>query len=66
MLSDGRILAVSYGHWEVQPGSKHPNHPGGRGKSPYLLQARFPIGDMDQWLKDEKDLLKPLPGNRTK
>lgn len=60
VLPDGRLLAISYGHWELQPGSKHPNHPEGRGKSPSLLQARFPLKDTAGWLKDEKNLLKPL------
>jgi hypothetical protein len=66
LLPDGRILAVSYGHWEVQPGSKHPNHPGGRGKSPYIIQVSFLISDVDKWLKDEKNLIQSRPQNPSK
>ncbi|MBB6050770.1 sialidase family protein [Armatimonas rosea] len=65
VLPNGCIVAISYGHWEVQPGSKHPNHPGGRGKPPYLLQARFTLTEIDQWLQVDKNLLMPLSERRS-
>lgn len=61
VLPDGEVLAISYGHWDLVPGSKHPNHPEGRGASPYILQARFKLADCDRWVKDPSQLLAPLP-----
>lgn len=54
VLPDGRILAITYGHWDLVPGSNHPNHPQGRGQAPYILQVRFRMEDVDRWLKDPK------------
>jgi hypothetical protein len=52
LLPDGRIFAITYGHWDLEPGSTHPNHPEGRGEAPYILQVRFRLDDVDRWLKD--------------
>ena len=63
ILPDGRVLAVSYGHWDTAPGSTHPNHPEGRGLAPYLLQVRFTMADLDRWRKDPAMLVAmPPPG----
>ena len=49
-LPDGRVLAVTYGHWDLVPGSQHPNHPDGRGKPPYILQVRLDPRQTDRWV----------------
>ena len=51
ILPDGRILALTYGHWDLAPGSRHPKHPDGRGLAPYLLQVRFRLSDTDRLLQ---------------
>ncbi|MEN9362344.1 MAG: hypothetical protein RL095_3879 [Verrucomicrobiota bacterium] len=61
VLPDGEVLAISYGHWDLVPGSKHPKHPDGRGAAPYILQARFKLSDTDRWVRDPQQLLAPLP-----
>lgn len=61
-LPDGRVLAMPYGHWDVVPGSKHPNHPGGRGEAPYIKQFKLSIEQTDKWVKDFEDLVEmPRP-----
>lgn len=52
LLPGGRVLAITYGHWELAPGAKHPNHPDGRGKPPYILQALLDLAQLDRWVKD--------------
>ncbi len=52
VLPNGQILAISYGHWDRESGSTHPNHPLGRGQAPYILQVRFRMDDVDRWLKN--------------
>jgi len=52
LLPDGRVLAITYGHWDLAPGSKHPNHPDGRGKPPYILQVKIDPRRADTWVKD--------------
>ena len=52
MLPDGTVLAMTYGHWEAVPGSTHPNHPGGRGRPPYILQVKLDPRKTDAWVKD--------------
>lgn len=65
VLPDGRVLGISYGHWDVVPGSTHPNHPGGRGQAPYILQVRFHLDDVDRWLKDKAFHVAPqVPGQQ--
>ena len=61
VLPDGRVLAVSYGHWDLAPGSTHPNHPEGRGRAPYLLQVRFTMADLDRWREDPARLVTMPP-----
>lgn len=58
-LPDGRVLAVTYGHWDVVPGSKHPNHPDGRGKPPYVIAAHLDFAQLDAWSRDPARLMKP-------
>lgn len=58
LLPDGQVLAITYGHWDLLPGSKHPNHPDGRGKSPYILQVKLDLRLTDQWVKDSKKLVE--------
>lgn len=48
LLPDGTLVAVTYGHWDVVPGSKHPLHPGGRGQPPYVIGVRFKLSDIDR------------------
>lgn len=52
ILPDGAVLAISYGHWEVVPGSTHPQHPGGRGRPPYILQVKLDPRQTDAWVQD--------------
>ena len=52
LLPDGTVLAVTYGHWEIVPGSTHPNHPDGRGRPPYILQVKIDPRQTDAWVKD--------------
>jgi hypothetical protein len=59
LLPDGQVLAVTYGHWIVAPGSTHPNHPEGRGLPPFILQAKLDPRQLDAWSKDPAHLLKP-------
>ena len=51
LLPDGTVLAMTYGHWELAPGSKHPNHPDGRGMPPYILQVKLDPRKVDAWAK---------------
>lgn len=51
-LPDGRVLAITYGHWDLAPGAKHPNHPDGRGKPPYILQVKLDPKQTDRWVKE--------------
>ncbi|MBP7275689.1 MAG: exo-alpha-sialidase [Kiritimatiellae bacterium] len=57
MLPDGTVLAITYGHWEVVPGSTHPNHPDGRGKPSYILQIKIDPRKADAWVKDPARLI---------
>jgi hypothetical protein len=52
MLPDGKVLAITYGHWDLAPGSKHPNHPDGRGQPPYILQVKIDPKGTDRWVRD--------------
>jgi hypothetical protein len=52
LLPDGKVLAITYGHWDLAPGSKHPNHPEGRGLPPYILQAKIDPQQTDRWVKE--------------
>lgn len=52
LLPDGTVLAITYGHWDLAPGSKHPNHPDGRGLPPYILQAKIDPKETDRWVKE--------------
>lgn len=52
MLPDGKVLAITYGHWDLAPGSKHPNHPEGRGQPPYILQVKIDPKETDRWVKE--------------
>lgn len=52
LLPDGKVLAITYGHWDLAPGSKHPNHPDGRGKPPYILQVKIDPKETDRWVKE--------------
>ncbi len=58
LLPDGKVLALTYGHWDLVPGSKHPNHPDGRGKSPYIMQVKLDLRQTDRWVKDSKRRVK--------
>ncbi len=51
ILPDGTVLAMTYGHWDVVPGSTHPNHPDGRGKPPYIMQVKIDPRQTDRWVK---------------
>jgi hypothetical protein len=53
MLPDGKVLAITYGHWDLVPGSKHPNHPDGRGQPPYILQVRIDPRETDRWFENQ-------------
>lgn len=61
VLPDGRFLAVTYGHWEVVPGSTHPNHPDGRGYPPYIISVRLDLSLTDAWVKDPARLMTTPP-----
>lgn len=52
LLPDGSVLALTYGHWDLEPGSKHPNHPDGRGKPPYIMQVRLDPRKTDAWVRE--------------
>jgi hypothetical protein len=52
LLPDGTVLAMTYGHWDLVPGSKHPNHPDGRGKPPYIQQVKLDPRKTDAWVKE--------------
>lgn len=58
LLPDGKVLAMTYGHWELQPGSTHPNHPDGRGKPPYILQVKIDPRQTDRWVKQPSRLVR--------
>lgn len=51
ILPDGTVLAMTYGHWDIVPGSTHPNHPDGRGKPPYIMQVKIDPRQTDRWVK---------------
>lgn len=51
VLPDGTFVCTTYGHWDLEPGSTHPNHPDGRGQPPYIISARFKLAEMDALLK---------------
>lgn len=53
VLPDGTFVCTTYGHWDLEHGVKHPRHPDGRGKPPYIISARFQLHDMDALLKQE-------------
>lgn len=59
LLPDGRVLAVTYGHWDRAPGATHPHHPDGRGQPPFILQARLDPKQLDAWARDPERLVKP-------
>jgi hypothetical protein len=52
LLPGGKVLAITYGHWDLVPGSKHPNHPDGRGQPPYILQVKLDPQQTDRWVKE--------------
>lgn len=52
LLPDGKVLALTYGHWDLAPGVKHPNHPDGRGLPPYILQVKLDPRETDRWIKE--------------
>lgn len=52
LLPDGTVLALTYGHWDLAPGSKHPNHPDGRGQAPYIMQVKLDPKETDRWVKE--------------
>lgn len=52
LLPDGTVLALTYGHWDLAPGSKHPNHPDGRGLPPYIMQVKLDPRKTDTWVKE--------------
>lgn len=58
LLPGGKVLALTYGHWDLAPGSKHPNHPDGRGLSPYILQVKLDPRETDLWVKDPARRMK--------
>lgn len=58
LLPDGRVLAVTYGHWNLLPGSVHPNHPEGRGRPPYILQVKIDPRKTDRWVKEPSRLIR--------
>lgn len=58
VLADGTFVCTTYGHWDLQPGSRHPNHPDGRGNPPYILAARFKLSETDALLKQRQLLLR--------
>ncbi len=51
LLPDGTFVVVTYGHWDLVPGSTHPQHPEGRGQPPYILCVRFTLDEIDQLAK---------------
>ena len=55
VLPDGTFVCTTYGHWELAPGSSHPNHPDGRGQPPSIISARFKLSEIDGLL-DRKEL----------
>ncbi len=57
LLPDGTVLAISYGHWDLAPGSKHPNHPDGRGKPPYIVRVKLDPRTTDIRVKDPAQLV---------
>ena len=59
LLPDGTVLALTYGHWDLVPGSTHPNHPDGRGKPPYILQVRLDPRETDRRVKDRARPVSP-------
>ena len=58
LLPDGTVLALTYGHWDLVPGSTHPNHPDGRGKPPYILQVKLDPRQTDKWVKESARLVR--------
>lgn len=58
LLPDGTVLAMTYGHWDLAPGSKHPNHPDGRGLPPYIMQVKLDPKKTDTWVKDPAKRVK--------
>lgn len=59
LLPDGTVLALTYGHWDLAPGSKHPNHPDGRGLPPYIMQVKLDPKKTDAWVADPAKRVKP-------
>ncbi len=57
VLPDGTVLAITYGHWDLVPGSDHPNHPDGRGRPPYILQVKLDPAQVDRWVKEPSRLV---------
>jgi hypothetical protein len=58
LLPDGTVLAMTYGHWDLAPGSKHPNHPDGRGLPPYIMQVKLDPKKTDTWAADPAKRVK--------
>jgi hypothetical protein len=56
---NGIIVALTYGHWDLAPGSKHPNHPDGRGLPPYIMQVKLDPKKTDAWVADPAKRVKP-------
>lgn len=58
VLPDGTFVCTTYGHWDRNnENPNHPNAPEGRGRSPYILAARFTLDQLDQWVTDEDQLM---------
>lgn len=55
LLPDGTFVATSYGHWDVVPGSRHPQHRDGRGQPPYIVSVRFTLNEVDELAKKQPE-----------
>ena len=53
LLPDGTFVAVTYGHWDVVPGSITPQQPEGRGHPAYILSVRFTLKEIDELAKKQ-------------
>mgnify|MGYP001954076425 FL=1 len=52
VLLDGTFICTTYGHWEHNlDNPDHPNAPEGRGRSPFILAARFTLEQLDLLLE---------------
>lgn len=58
VLPDGTFVCTTYGHWERD--AAKPDHPAaaeGRGRPPFIIAARFTLGQLDRWLEEPQRLL---------